>query len=382
MVLLLIHIMLLTLALRLLRIRPAPINIIRVLLQHLLIHVIQQAKTKLQIRDQLLTPALRKVLTDHDAQHLHLLRIRRHRIRRHDPAALAQLMRNRKLIVALLELGVKTERHERQTTALALAHDQETHILDGIGEQVGGAGEVEHDRAVSVLAEADELVVLADDLGGALGEVEGEGCLVRAEVVDVEDEFLGEELGVTPDNPADTGVYETVLVARDVDADDVGEAEIPLEFGNDEGGDEAAGGSVDVDGGVEAALLEEVVDGLYVFVLARVGGAEDDADSDLCLFSFIDNSFGREKTYGVLVDQVHSLLRIKNVSVLGAVHVLLVDLEVAHGLLPDDLHSRGHNHVGLVPRLPFRLAPVLPALLHGQRGQHDGLGGSDGRGAN
>jgi hypothetical protein len=46
-----------------------------------------------------------------------------------------------------------------------------------------------------VSAEADELVVLPDDVRCALGEVEGEGCLFGAEVVDVEDEFFGEVLG-------------------------------------------------------------------------------------------------------------------------------------------------------------------------------------------
>ena len=32
---------------------------------------------------------------------------------------------------------------------------------------------------------------------------------------------FGEELGVTPDDPADTGVDEAVLVAGDVDGDDL-----------------------------------------------------------------------------------------------------------------------------------------------------------------
>lgn len=41
--------------------------------------------------------------------------------------------------------------------------------------------------AISAFAEADELVVLADDLGGTFGEVEGEGGLFSAKVVDVED---------------------------------------------------------------------------------------------------------------------------------------------------------------------------------------------------
>jgi hypothetical protein len=41
-----------------------------------------------------------------------------------------------------------------------------------------------------VLAESDQLVVLADDLRGATREVERERCLVSTEIVDVEDELL------------------------------------------------------------------------------------------------------------------------------------------------------------------------------------------------
>ncbi len=51
---------------------------------------------------------------------------------------------------------------------------------------------------------------MADDLGGAFGEVEGEGGLVGTEVVDVEDEFFREEFRAAPDDPAYAGVDETV----------------------------------------------------------------------------------------------------------------------------------------------------------------------------
>ena len=64
---------------------------------------------------------------------------------------------------------------------------------------------------VALAAEADELVVLPDDLRGALGEVERERRLVSAEVVDVEDKLFGEELRRAPDNPANTRVDEAVL---------------------------------------------------------------------------------------------------------------------------------------------------------------------------
>jgi translation initiation factor 6 (eIF-6) len=50
-------------------------------------------------------------------------------------------------------------------------------------------------------------------LGGTAAEVEGEGGLVGAKVVDVEDEFLREVFGVTPDNPADSRVDETIFMS-------------------------------------------------------------------------------------------------------------------------------------------------------------------------
>jgi hypothetical protein len=57
------------------------------------------------------------------------------------------------------------------------------------------------------------LVVLADDLGSAFGKVEGEGGLVGAQVVDVEDEFFGEEFGGAPDYPTYAWVDEAVPVS-------------------------------------------------------------------------------------------------------------------------------------------------------------------------
>ena len=44
-----------------------------------------------------------------------------------------------------------------------------------------------------MLSKADQLIVLTDDLGGAFGEVEGEGGLICTEVVYVEDELFRKE---------------------------------------------------------------------------------------------------------------------------------------------------------------------------------------------
>lgn len=154
-----------------------------------LLHLLQLLERQPDIRDQRVAPAAGEVLAHHHAHHLQPVRVRRHGVRRDDPAALPQLVREGELVEAVAVRGVEAESDEREAGAARLRHEQEAHLLHAEGEVVGRAGEVEHDGAVALLAEADELVVLADDLGGAAGEVEGEGGLVGTEVVDVEDEF-------------------------------------------------------------------------------------------------------------------------------------------------------------------------------------------------
>ena len=64
-----------------------------------------------------------------------------------------------------------------------------------------------------MLAQADQLVVLADDLGRALGEVQRKGGLVGTKVVDVEDELLRQVFRGSPDDPANTRVDEAVPIS-------------------------------------------------------------------------------------------------------------------------------------------------------------------------
>ena len=113
-----------------------------------------------------------------------------HRVCRNDPPTFPQVMRHRKLVIVKLLLGIKSECHQRQSLSSRLGHDQEAKLGQGGSKEVGRSGQVEHDRAVALLAQTNHLVVLANDLGGAFGEVEREGGLVGSEVVDVEDEFL------------------------------------------------------------------------------------------------------------------------------------------------------------------------------------------------
>ena len=77
-------------------------------------------------------------------------------------------------------------------------------------------------RAKTAPTKSEERVVLRDDLRARAGEVQGEGRHVAAQVVDVEDQFLGQRLRVAPQDPADPGVDQPVLVAGRVDGRDPG----------------------------------------------------------------------------------------------------------------------------------------------------------------
>ena len=115
-------------------------------------------------------------------------------------------MCNCEFVIVVLLLRVQSKRHERQPFPTSLRHEDEAELLQAGGEVVGCTGQIEHDGAVAVFAKTDHLVVLADNLGGALGEVEGETGLVGAEIVDIEDKFFRQILGGAPDDPANAGV--------------------------------------------------------------------------------------------------------------------------------------------------------------------------------
>ena len=332
---------------RLLRSTMMFLRMLHMLVHSLLIHRIQRLQRQLDINKQSIAPGPREILPHHHAHQLQLLAMRRHGVGGDDPAALAKVVRDGEFVEVEAFAGVEAEGDERQALAAGFGEEEEAEFLEGGGEVVGGAGEVEHDGAVAVLAEADHLVVLADDLGGAFGEVEGEGGLVGAEVVDVEDEFLGQVFGGAPDDPADAGVDKAVFVAGDVDRDDLFQAEVPGELGDDEGGDEASAGGVDVDGAVDFVLHEQVVDAFDVLVFAGVGCADDGTDAD-----------------GVLVDEFDSLFRIDDKAFVGAVDVAFFDVEVTGCFFPTDLDCRVHDNVGLGEVFACRFALVLPASLH------------------
>ena len=200
-----------------------------------LIHFLQRLHSQLDVCNKRVTSCPREVFTHNNSHELKLVAVRSHGVCRHHPAPLSQMVSNGEFIKMVLVLGIQPECHERQTFTPLLAHDQETEVLEGGSKVVRCTGKIEHDGAIAVLAKTDHLVVLANNLGGALGEVESERGLVGAKVVDVEDQFFRKVLGRAPDNPADAGVnleshkprlsvdrriectYQTILVTRHID---------------------------------------------------------------------------------------------------------------------------------------------------------------------
>lgn len=116
------------------------------------------------------------------------------------------MVSDRKLVEVMPFRRVHAPSDKWQSLSATLRHDDEAHLLELGSQVIGSACQVEHDGAIATLAQADQLVVLTDDLRCAFGKVESEGGLISAQVVDVEDELFGKELWVTPDNPADTWV--------------------------------------------------------------------------------------------------------------------------------------------------------------------------------
>ena len=67
--------------------------------------------------------------------------------------------------------------------------------------------------------------------------------------------------------------YQTILVSRDIDGDNLLKTEVPLEIRLDERYNKSTRGGVDVDRAVDTLGYEQIVDLLGVFVFAGVGSS-------------------------------------------------------------------------------------------------------------
>src|SRR5580700_11929702 len=101
---------------------------------------------------------------------------------------------------------------------VAVAEQLERAQLDDLGGEVLAdvIGRLVN-APVALEAKAQEVVVTGDDLPGRPGEVDLEHRHVAAQIVDVEDEVIGELAGVPPDDPADTQRSQPELVPRGAD---------------------------------------------------------------------------------------------------------------------------------------------------------------------
>ena len=127
---------------------------------------------------------------------------------------------------------------------------------------------------------------------------------------------------------------------------------------------------------VNVLLDQKVIDTLDILIFAGVSCANDDADADCVLINECDGLFGVDHVaVGCAVHILINLVNLGHLEVRCIVFAyLLFNVEVSRRFLPADLNGAVHNNIRLVVRLALRLPFVLPALLHGQDTQHDGLG--------
>lgn len=104
------------------------------------------------------------------------------------------------------------------------------------------------------MPQAQELVVLADDLGGSAREVEGDAALQRTQVIAVEYEVLRQRLGIAPNGPAQPRVHQAVLVTGNVDGGQVGQAEVKHDLWEHKWGHERPRGAIHMNHNVPPIL--------------------------------------------------------------------------------------------------------------------------------
>lgn len=75
-------------------------------LYSILVHLVQELHAQLDVCNEGLAPASSEVLPNHDTEHLEVLGLRGHRVRRHDPGSNPKLMGQGKFVVGPLSLGV------------------------------------------------------------------------------------------------------------------------------------------------------------------------------------------------------------------------------------------------------------------------------------
>ena len=232
-----------------------------------------------------------ETVPDDDALYGQVLAVGGQGVSRDEPASGAELLSEVEQAERVRKAGLEPPRRGGDSVGrVAVEGDSERSQGPDFPGEVPGRlvrGGV-HPR-VAFAAEADERVVLRDDLAAWAGEVQVERGHGPAEVVDVEDQVLGECVGGAPQHPAAAERGEAHLVTEGVDRFHPGKAKVPDQIRLGERGEEPSAGRVHVDVDVQSRVLlqpvERRADGRYVLVQAGEGLPERDDDGDRVLIA-------------------------------------------------------------------------------------------------
>mmetsp|Transcript_12862 Transcript_12862/g.29173 ORF Transcript_12862/g.29173 Transcript_12862/m.29173 type:complete len:443 (-) Transcript_12862:31-1359(-) len=279
----------------------------------------------------------------------------------------AQHGRDHRQADLLLALANRIDDGEDRLVALVLDQHQVIAEVRGHGHLVG------HLVRVAAAAQAQELVELHVDALSGAGEVEGVGVRAAAQVGHVDGHAVGQALALAPDDPAGATAGVAKLVAARGDREYTWEAEVPGGQVRLEGGDEAAGGPIDVDAHLKPSfgvdLRQDLVDVPHGVVLAAVVVAHDADHAD-----------------GLLIDNGLDRAGIKSEGLPAWSHEAGLDVHVLEELLPRRLEHGGDHQVWVhasdlvLVHAVLLHVPLAPAELERQAGQQAGLRGANSAG--
>lgn len=117
------------------------------------------------------------------------------------------------LVILVLLVAVADNRQ----AATVVDDFKEAELFDLLGQVNGDVVGPLVDVVVAFKAVTDEVLILSDDLRGPAGEVDRHRWHLATQVGNPEDQLFGHALLFAPQNPANTGVHQAVLVTGGVD---------------------------------------------------------------------------------------------------------------------------------------------------------------------
>ena len=242
-------------------------------------------------------------------------------------------------------------------------HTEQATVLQRTRQQPGIHKTGLHRRRESLAAERDKVEHLAQHRGCRARKVQTKRVLNRAKIVQLKHQVTRHKLRRTEDDPADTRIHETKLVARRIDRGHTRDIKAPFVVRRRKRRHHRTRRTINVDRYVQARPLLQLIElmshFLHWLIVARVRRTENHDDSNR-----------------VLVNVVHRTLRIKAVvRRLVHRHGTLLNLPVARKLFHAHLHVRTKHQIRawVVDILALRLALLLPAALGTKQSKHDGL---------